>query len=142
MSLYTASLIIPSAVTSRKYTRKVLFGTKTNILVSCSKYQPHNMEFQEESMPPPPHRGSVEILRGSRVAKKFLKSSMELNLNFWRGRAVQTEKKKISVRGIWTFSGTTQSIKFTTVCFSSNGPFLNSLQPNLQSNSSSTLCGH
>lgn len=45
-------------------------------------------------MPPPPHRGSVEILRGSRVAKKFLQSSMELNLNFWRGRAVQTKKKK------------------------------------------------
>jgi len=36
----------------------------------------------------------------------FLKESMALKWNFWRGWGVQA--KKPSVGGVWVFSGTTQ----------------------------------
>ena len=43
------------------------------------------------------------------LTPKILKESMKLNWNFQRGVGVQT--KKLSVRGVWIFSGLTHRQK-------------------------------
>ena len=60
-------------------------------------------------IPYPPHGRLMEIPRGRGFQKpNFLKESMALKWNFWRGWGV--EAKKPSVGGVWIFSGTTHRV--------------------------------